>query len=190
MARFQLTAPHYINVENNEWEYKEVDRTTGKEKRHLRQVPRYLHPEDPSDWNYITERLPNGQISDGQIIVATKADSSFPKDIVFKGPPTMDMLPLDDEAKIMIAALQKKWSHPINDLSVGGFAEQLPMIWQQQLEAAKTQAPNISTKALEDLQRQNQDLQEKLAELTAVVDALAATTSQPRAESLSRRRPL
>lgn len=188
MARFQLTAPHYLNVPDNEWEYKEVDRTTGKEKRHLRKVPMYLHPEDPSNWNQITERLPNGQIADGLIIVSTKADPQFPKDIIFIGAPTMDMIPLDDEAKVMIAELQGKWKHPINDLS-GSFAEQLPILWQQQIEMAnakKSEAPNVSMKELDELRRQNQNFQDKLAELAAVVDAIASAPI-PQTQSLSRR---
>lgn len=187
MARFKLTAAHYLNIPGNDWEYKEVDRTTGKEKRHLRPVPTYLHPEDPSTWNYITERLPNGQIADGSIIVSTKEDSNFPKDLIFIGAPTMDMEPLDDEAKVLIAELQGKWKHPIDSLP-GNFAEQLPMLWQQQIENAKQAvAPNISTKELDDLRRQNNSLAEQLAELKAVVEAIASAPP-PAASSL--RRPL
>lgn len=190
MARFKLTAAHYLNTKDpNEWEYKEVDRTTGKEKRHLRQVPMFLHPEDPSTWNYITERLPNGQIADGMIVVSTKEDPNFPKDIIFIGPPTMDMEPLDDEAKVLIAALQGKWKHPIDSLP-GNFAEKLPDLWQQQIEAAKLnamQAPAVSTKELDDLRRQNNTLAEQLAELKAVVEAIA---SAPAPTSSSSRRSL
>lgn len=188
MARFKLTAAHYLNTKDpNEWEYKEVDRTSGKEKRHLRQVPMFLHPEDPSTWNYITERLPNGQIADGMIVVSTKEDTNFPKDIVFIGPPTMDMEPLDDEAKVMIAALQGKWKHPIDSLP-GNFAEKLPDLWQQQIENAKqAAAPNISTKELDDLRKANTTLAEQLAELKAIVEAIASAPP-PAAPSL--RRPL
>ncbi len=141
----------------------------------------FLHPEDQSSWNYITERLPNGQIADGQIIVSTKIDSAFPKDIIFTGQPTMDMIPLDDEAKVMITALEKKWKHPINDF-VGSFADQLPTIWAQQLEVAKakTEAPSVSTRELEDLRNKNDALSDQLAELKAIVEAIAhAPQPQP-----------
>lgn len=189
MARFELTAPHYLNVAGNQWEYKEVDRTTGKEKRHLRDVPIFLHPEDQSSWNYITERLPNGQIADGKIIVSTKEDPTYPKDIVFIGPPTMDMLPLDDEAKVLIATLQGKWKHPIDPMP-GDFAQQLPMLWQQQIELAKSQqssgAPNVSTRELEELRQQNKAMQDKLAELEVLIAAVASAPP-PQAQSLSRR---
>lgn len=188
MARYRLTAPHYLNIPGNQWEYKEVDRTTGKEKRHLRTVPMFLHPEDPSNWNYVTERLPNGQVSDGMIVVTTRDDTNFPKDLLFIGAPTMDMEPLDDDAKIAIAELQGKWKHPINDLP-GSFAEQLPMLWQQQLENAriKTEPPTVSTRELDELKRQNSDLSQKLAELTAVVESIAAA---PPVQASSARRSL
>lgn len=189
MARYRLTAPHYINVPGNQWEYKEIDRSTGKEKRHLRDVPMFLHPEDPGLWNYVTERGPMGQVVDGHIIITTKEDPAFPKDIFFVGAPTMDMEPLDDEAKVAIATLQGKWKHPINDLP-GNFAEQLPMLWQAQLEAAnnKKEAPTVSTRELDDLRRQNNDLSQKIAELAAIVESLAATPTQANAADSVRRR--
>lgn len=186
MARFKLTAAHYLNMKTpNEWEYKEVDRTTGKERRHLRQVPMYLHPEDPSTWNYITERLPNGQIADGSIIVSTKEDPNFPKDLIFIGAPTMDMEPLDDEAKVMIATLQGKWKHPIDSLP-GNFAEQLPMLWQQQIENAKQAGPSVSTKELDELRGQNAGLQRQLEELKAIVEAIASAPVQASASPARR----
>ncbi len=184
MARFKLTAPHYLNVKGNQWEYKEIDRSTGKEKRHLRGVPMYLHPEDPSTWNYITERLPNGQIADGYIIVSLKEDPNFPKDIIFAGGCTMDMEPMDDEAKVMIATLQGKWKHPIDSLP-GTFAEQLPFLWQQQLESEKLKAPTVSTKEIDELRGQNANLARQLEELKAVVEAIASTPP-PQTSSLRR----
>lgn len=189
MARYQLTGPHYLRVPGNNWEYKEVDRSTGKEKRHLREVPMFLHPEDYSQWNYITDRGPVGQAVDGIIVVTTKEDPNFPKDILFIGAPTMDMIPLDDEAKIAIAELQGKWKHPVMDVP-GNFAEQLPQLWLQQLEAAnnkKTEPSSVSLRELDDLRRQNTDLAQKLAELSAVVDALGAPTQATASDSVRRR---
>ena len=104
MARFRLTAPHYIRLaEPTHWESKETDQTTGKTGRKLYEVPIYLNAEDPSVCNY-----------PGEIIVSTKTDPKYPKDYVFKGPPTRDMEPLDDEAKKMLSELD--YDHPIEGL--------------------------------------------------------------------------
>ncbi len=186
--RFQLTAPHYLNVVGNQWEYKEIDRSTGKEKRHLRNVPMCLHPEDQSNWNYVTERGPVGQVVDGIIVVSTKESSEFPKDYIFTGAPTMDMIPLDDEAKVAIAALQGKWKHPVMEIP-GNFAEQLPLLWQQQFQAAADakalgQGPSVSTRELDELRKNNETLTNQLAELKAIVEAIAHA---PQASTPARR---
>ena len=94
MARWKLKTPHYLNVPGTKWEYTENSRTSGRPQRNVYNVPLYLHPEDPNDWNWRYDR------DSGDIIVCYegKGDSSG-KDIVFIGPPTPDMEPLDDEAK-------------------------------------------------------------------------------------------
>lgn len=109
MARWKLLQPHYINVPGTTWEYKETSRTTGKPVRREFPVPTFLNPEDPGDCNYSE----NGE---SWLIVADKIDDRFPRDIIFVGNPTPDMLPLDDEARAISAKFEKQWSHPINDL--------------------------------------------------------------------------
>jgi len=94
MARWKLKTPHYLMVPNTRWEYVENSRVNGRPERKLFDVPRYLHPEDPQDWNWKYDR------DSGDIIVCYegKGDPSG-KDLVFTGNPTPDMEPLDEEAK-------------------------------------------------------------------------------------------
>lgn len=105
MARWRLTAAHYLKVPGTEWEYKEVDMTSGRQARKVFPVPLHLDPNNPSDCNY-----------PGDIIV--KQGKGEPRDIIFEGPPTPDMEPLDDEAEAISAKWREKWSHPIEDLAV------------------------------------------------------------------------
>lgn len=110
MARWRLINAHYLNtVEGVEWEYKETDRSTGKMGRKIFNVPLYMDPRDPADHNY-----------PGEIIVATKSDKAFPKDIVIIGEPTPDMEAIDEEAEAISASLQDKWTHPIDSLPTTG----------------------------------------------------------------------
>src|ERR1700690_2128608 len=99
MARWRLAGPHYLNVEGSTWEYKEVDRTTGKQKRTLFPVPQLLDPDNPGDWNHVRGK------DDGEIIVADGRGEVNAKDIIFSGEPTPDMVPLDDDAKAITAKM-------------------------------------------------------------------------------------
>src|SRR5881392_1048059 len=90
MARWRLKDKHYLSVPGIEWEYQETDRETGRRARKIFTVPLYLDPEIQADWNYPEE---------GAIIVSTKFDPAHRRDIVFTGPPTPDMEPVDDEAE-------------------------------------------------------------------------------------------
>src|ERR1017187_580847 len=75
MARWRLAAPHYLNVEGTSWEYKEVDRTSGRQKRTIFPVPLHLDPDNPGDWNIVRGK------DDGEIIVADRETPENPKDI-------------------------------------------------------------------------------------------------------------
>src|SRR5262245_7127555 len=111
MARWRLTQGHYLQVPGTEWEYKESDRETGRQARKVFEVPLYLDPRDPADWTDRTE---------GAIFVTNKFDPAHRRDIVFVGPPTPDMEPVDDEAQ----AISQKyidsgaWKHPIDSLNM------------------------------------------------------------------------
>lgn len=167
MARWRLAAPHYLTVPGNEWEYKETDRQTNKPKRVTFPVPMLLNPDDPSDWNY------KHGADQGEVIV-TDGKNAQPKDIVFKGEPTPDMVPLDDEAKAISAKLEAKWKHPIDSLP-GTYGEAL--LDQLQKEVAEVQA-TAKTAPVEGMT-------ELLAAMTAMMkqnqELLAALVAKPAA---------
>ncbi len=116
MARWRLRTPHYLNVvEPWEWEYKQIDRKTGREGRFRMTVPRFLDTKDPADW---TEK-PEGQSVakggsfdevDGNIIVCYK-DKGKPGDVEFLGDPTPEMDPMDDEAREISASFADIWRY-------------------------------------------------------------------------------
>ena len=113
MARWRLTQAHYLNVPGTEWEYKETDRTSGKQGRKVFAVPLYL-PEDA---------------------VVAYAGSEQRGDEVFLGEPTPDMEPLDAEAQKISDACRPKWQHPIEALP-GNFGGSLIANFEKQIAAA------------------------------------------------------
>lgn len=148
MARWRLLNAHYLKVPGNEWEYKETDRSNGRQIRRAFDVPQFLNPYDPQDWNY------KSSPDEGEIIVTNQEDSDYTKDYVFLGDPTPDMEPIDDEAKAISASFANQWKHPIESLS-GNYSQSL--IDGFQAEMAKT-----ATKPAEDMK-----------ELTAAITAMA-----------------
>lgn len=155
MARWRLMQPHYLNVPGTEWEYKEVDRTSGKQGRKVYVVPLHLHPENPSDHNY-----------PGEIIVG-QGKTASPKDIIFIGEPTPDMEPLDDEAQKITDACKPKWQHPIESLP-GNYSASLISNLEKQIAQAIAGQPkveNVSAKgvSVDDFAK----LQEQVAALMA-----------------------
>lgn len=165
MARWRLMQPHYINVPGTEWEYKEVDRTSGRQARKVFEVPLYLSPNEVSDHNY-----------PGEVVVA-QGPSAQAKDYIFLGEPTPDMEPLDDEAKKISAACAPKWKHPIESLS-GNFGASLISNFEKQIAAtlagnAATAATPVSTKGIDPeafakLQERMALLEARNAELEAI----------------------
>lgn len=120
--RWKLMTSHYLNTKDTEWEYKETDRNTGREKRKQLAVPRFLDINDPGDWTVNLGvdggvsrggRGPDGQ---GEIIVCHK-DKGLSGDIAFynadgsPGDPTPDMVPVDDEAKVLSASFEDHWRY-------------------------------------------------------------------------------
>lgn len=157
-ARWRLTAPHYLNTGATEWEYKETDRSTGKQVRRVFQVPTYLHPDDPGDWNYRQDK------DNGEIIVAN-AENENSRDIIFTGDPTPDMVPLNDEAKAISASFAKKWIHPIESLDrtygdklVEGFQSALAELQTGQAKAAPVEGMSELLAAMTAMMKQNQEL--------------------------------
>ena len=160
MARWKLTAAHYLNVPGTEWEYKETDQSTGKQARKVYPVPALLNPDDSADCNY-----------PGEIIVAY-AGSPHRKDIIFLGEPTPDMEPLDEEAEAISAALRPKWTHPIDTLPGNGdYSASLLTKFEREIDnvMSRTQNKNTSVSA-DDFTK----LQEQVAALMAENEKLKA----------------
>lgn len=107
MAKWRLTAAHYLNVPGIEWEYKETDRTSGRQARKVYPVPLLLDPKDPSCCN-----------RDGDCIVV-RGDAGR-GEYQFLGDPTPDMEPLDDEARAISETFKGKWINPIDALPANG----------------------------------------------------------------------
>lgn len=155
MARWRLTAAHYLNVPGTEWEYKETDRNTGKQGRKVFEVPALLNPDDPADCNY-----------PGEIIVCHDGKGQG-RDIIFLGDPTPDMEPLDAEAESITEALRPNWSHPIDSLpSNGDYGAALIASFEKQMSALAKGA-NVSAKDTDV-----EELKKQVAALTAQLAAM------------------
>ena len=158
MARWRLAAPHYLNVEGTKWEYSEVDRVTGRPKRTQFPVPTPLDPDNPGDWNY------RYGADSGEIIVSDGIGAE-PKDIVFAGDPTPDMVALDDAARAKTEAMRPKWKHPIESLTTS-YAD--AMLKDLSEEVAQVRAAGGGTAQVEGMtelltglagmMKQNQDI--------------------------------
>lgn len=174
MARWKLLTAHYLQVPGSQWEYKEVDRTTGRPKRVTFDVPQLLDPTISSDWNYKHNQ------DEGEIIVC-KDGKGEPRDIVFLGDPTPDMLPLDDEARAISASFAMKWKHPIDTLS-SSYGDHL--LAQFQAEVAKAQSVTA--------QPQVEGMSELLTVMTAMMkqnqEILATLVAKPKTEAPALRR--
>ncbi|HSW91829.1 MAG TPA: hypothetical protein VLG09_04240 [Candidatus Saccharimonadales bacterium] len=165
MARFALKDKHYLNVPGTIWEQKETNQQTGKQHRMDYPVGLYLDPSDPSDWNYPMTR---------QIVVTTKRSNQYPGDILFVGPPTFDMEPLDEEAEAMIAELGKK-RDPFSELpaTVGEtFSERMLKLLEERLTTAQIVAPSGESDRISTLEA-------KIEELTKLLSASQEAKTTP-----------
>jgi hypothetical protein len=189
MARWRLLNPHYLNVPGTEWEYIEVSRQTGKQARVRYPVPRYLNPNDPADHNYPGEII----VAHAKPIEATQGTSrvsitggSKNHDIIFTGPPTSDMEPLDDEAQAISDECSSGWHRPFDELQTNGYGDSSQSLLSK-LDTELTEAirrvgmpqavPNTSVKQ-EDFAK----LQSQVEALTKQNAELLAKISKPAAE--------
>jgi hypothetical protein len=165
---------HYINVPGTEWEYKESDRETNRSVRRVYQVPLYLDPKDAADF---TDR------SNGWVVVSHKFDKANPRDIVFVGPPTPNMEPIDDEAEQISQRYidSGAWKHPIESLNMT-YSQSILSEFEQKLASMLSGGipvsppPNVSTESIskkqfdelqatvKQLMEQNAALQNRLLE--------------------------
>lgn len=130
MARWRLLKPHYLWTKDNEWEYQETNRDTGRRAVKRFTVPRYFDPGDAADWNVK---------GSGDCIVCHEGKGQR-NDHVFTGPPTMDMEPLDDEAELLQAEIAKNYKHPIDALP-GDFTQSILNDFQRQIDAIALKTP-------------------------------------------------
>lgn len=172
MARWRLVCAHYLNTDPPQhWEYKEIDRSTGKQVTRRFEVPSLIDPNDPGDCNH------KDGMGNGEVVVAMAGKTDNVRDIIFIGPPTPDMVPLDKEAEEISASFASKWKHPIESLP-GNYSETL--LNDLQTEVAKVQAKSngpTQVEGLSDLMaamatvmKQNAELLQKLANLPMAVE--------------------
>jgi hypothetical protein len=168
MARWMLKDAHYLSVPGTEWEYKETDRETGRQARKIYEVPLYLDPKWTQDWND-----PDG------IIVSNRYDAAHRRDIVFTGPPTPDMEPIDDEATEISNRYRADWKHPIESLNMtysesrlSEFERAIAQIVADKGVAHMQEMPNVSAKGIDP--KKFEELQAQVAELMSVNAVLQA----------------
>lgn len=162
MARWRLAAPHYLRTVGVLWEYTETDRITGRPKRVQFEVPLYLNPHDPGDWNY---QWGNKDNPEGQIIVY-QGDGEG-KDILFIGDPTPDMVPLDDAARALSAGFEERWRYkPENQY--GSYSQSL--VDEFQSEMADRAAKPVEIPGMTDLIA---TMQASVAQTAQLIAALA-----------------
>lgn len=175
MARWRLQSAHYLNVPGTEWEHRETNRDTGRQARKVYEVPLLLDPKDPADCNY-----------PGEIIIAY-AGKGQGRDIIFEGPPTPEMEPLDEEAEAITEAERPRWQ-AVTDSPGLTYGESLLIGLQKQLDAVARQvgampaAPMptnaISPDALTVLQNQIAELMESNAKMQAQLAERQAGTDR------------
>lgn len=191
MARWRLTAPHYLNVKGIEWDYVEQDQKTGRNKRQHFAVPLHLDPNDAMDHNDKANEW----------IVVSDGNNAGPRDIIFIGQPTPDMAPLDEEAEKISAALLHKWDHPIESLA-GTYQESLLATFQKQVDdklkelgglpQAGQYAKGVDPAAFEALQKQVAELVSQNTQLIAMLqqqlNPLMKVEAAPKPELVDERR--
>lgn len=156
MARWKLTVSHYLNCKDTVWEYKEVDRETGRERRKTLPVPRYLDINDPNDWS---KKWGNRDNQTGEIIVCLEGKGD-PGDITFYGDPTPDMQPVDDEAKEISASWEEHWRYKPDGAELS-YSQSLIDKFQVEVAELKAQPQKVEIEGLSEM-----------------VQALAAMTQQ------------
>ncbi len=164
MARWKLTANHYLKVDGYKWEMTETDRFTGRQRRQQFPVPRFLDVGDPSDWTITYSK------DEGDIIVSN-GGSHDARDILFIGDPTPDMFPLDEEAKVISDSFALTWRRSAeNQVSGKSYTDELMDKMHDQmaaLQAAVTAPPATqgfgeAMAMMAEVMKQNQQMIEKL----------------------------
>ena len=129
MARWRLVKEHYIHAcpqdmldEGIQWEYKETDRVSGRERRKRFNVPMWCET---------------------GAVVATKK-SAQPGDYIYEGSPTPEMEPLDAEAQAITDEWKPKWQAPMSEAGLNeafSNAAMLNMLVAKLAEVQTSQVP-------------------------------------------------
>lgn len=179
MARWKLVTPHYLHLTEGgaEWEYKEINRQTGRPKSTKFKVPTLLDPTDPTCWNHQVGR------DDGMVVV-TNGGSSQPNDYIFSGSPTPDMVPMDEEAEKITAAMEKKWNITTTELKAG-YSDKLVQDFESEIQKLKTEIqPQVAK--VEGMDALVTALTAVMKQNEAIITTLLANQAQP-AEQPGRR---
>lgn len=161
MARWKLNLAHYLMTDPpSQVEFKETDRNTGRQARKVYDIPTYLDPKDPASCNYPDE------------VVVCNGNNPQGRDIIFKGDPTADMEPIDDEAKKISKSFidSGRWAKREDGIEYGESLIKTFMekISQLQIGSAPPVAvPAIDPEAFATLQAQVKLLTEQNAKLQA-----------------------
>lgn len=128
--KFRLMRPHYVVVLNREdyFEQKETPMGGTEAVTHRHRVPRYLDPDDPSQWNWDpvagqyrrpgTFRYAFGET--GWLVITDKAEGKQ-HELVLKAPAlTTEMEGIDDAAKAAVLKLQEQTLRPFESLPIAG----------------------------------------------------------------------
>lgn len=168
MARWRLTAKHYLTIEGTKYRREETDRETGEMAVSELPVDRFLDPENPKDC----------RSSEG-CVVFQKDSKGKPSrgDWVFTGTPTPDMEPLDDEAEAITEACRSSWVNPMVELPEGAnYADAIGDALEKALTAAFAKGAPIAPQSVGGVSREDFDkLQEQVAALMARNAELEAT---------------
>lgn len=171
MARWRLTASHYLNVPGVKYTREETDRDTGEVAKFDYDVPMFLDIRNP----------PRRYNQDGNIFVTNVKPIGPSRDVYFLGDPTPDMEPVDDEAREISGKM--RWQNPMGEEafptsggSYGG-SEGFGAAMIAQLEKAidklakkaasgePTSGKGVDPEAFAELQKQVQALVEQNAKL-------------------------
>lgn len=155
MARWELMEDHYLfghppDLEECEWEYKETERLSGRERRKRFKVPFYF---------------------DKGTIVCYDGKGQ-PGDFTFEGPPGPNMKPLDDEARAISQPYHDRgdWKMPMGEEAFPGqgYTESVLQALTRQLEKAALNQPTAPISVDSSVSREEfNKLQEQLAQLIA-----------------------
>lgn len=161
MARWKLTASHYLKVEGTFWEQVETDQLTGQQLRKRYPVPLQLDIKDDKMWNDNIVRNLRGEVLGGDIVVAYADKEHGPRDYLFTGDPTPDMFPLDDEAREISETYETIWNaRPDEDIS---YDKRLIEQLQTKMQPAEAQPVKIEglseiLQSMAAMMEQNQQL--------------------------------